>query len=242
MSELGNRGKDSKDDELFGNPKMRSKLMEAVRDLSYLKSRNYADKSSLALVGNHYRLNVRQQKAVLGMSASDAYLDQIFSSQMTVEAIENQIVAIDGFNQIILWESILSNAYIFKGKDGCYRDLSSVHGTYRKVEQTRKAIELLGTGLFDIKAKEVRWYLDRPVSNSGKLKQLILQIAEENKYSWNVNVDFNPDQRLRETEAVVITSDAGILTACRQWFNLTNYRVQNNRLAVPFLINAQDDK
>ena len=240
MAKQENRGKDSKDEALFGDPGSQNRIQAAVRDLSYLKSRAYADKSSLALVGNRYRLNVRQQKAVLGMSASDAYLDQICSSQMTAEAIENKIIAIDGFNQIILWESILSDAYIFRGKDGCYRDLSSVHGTYRTVQQTQKALKTIGAGLADLGVKEAIWYLDRPVSNSGKLKQFILEMALEHSYSWTVVLDHNPDQSLRETDTIVITSDAGILRGCPQWFNITDFIVEHNHRAIPYLLTAFD--
>ena len=71
-----NRGKNSNDDQLFGSDKIQQKLKEAVIDMHYLLSRGYAEKSSLQLVGNRYRLNVRQQQAVQGMSASEEQIEQ----------------------------------------------------------------------------------------------------------------------------------------------------------------------
>ena len=60
---------------------------------------------------------------------------------------------IDGFNLILTLESALGGGIVLGGRDGCYRDLASVHGTYRRVEETRPALDLstrlladLGTG------------------------------------------------------------------------------------------------
>lgn len=61
MTSLKNRGKEASDDALFGTEKMQSKLKEAITDMHYFLSRGYGEKSTLALVGNRYRLNARQQ-------------------------------------------------------------------------------------------------------------------------------------------------------------------------------------
>lgn len=70
MPNKRNRGKNSNDDSLFGSEIIQQKLKEAIVDICYLLSRGYAEKSSVQLVGNKHRLNVRQQQAVRGMSAS----------------------------------------------------------------------------------------------------------------------------------------------------------------------------
>src|SRR6266404_1471952 len=44
---------------------------------------------------------------------------------------------IDGFNLILTLESALGGGVMLVGRDGCYRDMASVHGTYRRVEETR---------------------------------------------------------------------------------------------------------
>ena len=67
-------------------------------------------------------------------------------------------------------ESVLSGAYVFKGRDSIYRDISSVHSTYKRVEKTEEAICLVGTVLKEMNVKKVKWYLDEPISNSGRLK------------------------------------------------------------------------
>lgn len=62
MNTPKNRGKNSGDDKLFGSAKVRERMLLAVEDLNYLMGRGYAQKSALLLIGNRYRLNVRQQK------------------------------------------------------------------------------------------------------------------------------------------------------------------------------------
>ena len=51
-------------------------------------------------------------------------------------------------------------------------DMASMHGSYRKVEETRPALELIGLTLAGFGVSEALWLLDRPVSNSGRLKQV----------------------------------------------------------------------
>ena len=223
MSIQKNRGKESNDDTLFGNEKMRSILRDAVEDLSHLLSRGYAQKSPLALGGNRYKLNVRQQRAVQGMSASAEQVERRKKNSVPVSALKGQEVVIDGFNVLILLESLLSDAYIFKGRDGFYRDLSSVHGSYKKVEQTSRAIELIADFYVKEGIKSMHWYFDKPVSNSGKLKKIIEDMAAENGYTWHVSLTFNPDKDIAVQNHVALTSDAWILDNVSQNFNLIDY-------------------
>lgn len=227
MSNLKNRGKEGRDDLLFGAPKMEEKLKEAVTDMCYLLSRGYAQKSSLQLVGNRYRLNARQQQAVQGMSASKQQIEQRESTCVTLEALKNKDVIIDGFNLIIILESALSQAYIFKGLDKCYRDLSSVYGTYKRVQQTEQALLLICSILKQAEVKSVLWVLDKPVSNSGRLKTKLRELAEQEDYNWDIILENNPDKYIAESDKVVVSSDAWVLDRAIIWCNLAGYVVEN---------------
>jgi hypothetical protein len=226
MDHLKNRGKESDDDKLFGDAKMRHKIMEAVEDMSHLLSRVYAEKSTLALVGNRYKLNTRQQRAVQGMSASETQVSKRKKSSLDSIELEGCEVVIDGFNVLIVLESLLSGAYVFQGKDGFYRDLSSVYGTYKRVQQTTRAIELVADFHVEQKIQKLHWYFDKPVSNSGRLKQIIAEMAVEKGYNWEVELVFNPDQEIVKSNSVAITSDAWILDGANTNFNLIEYVVQ----------------
>ena len=92
--------------------------MEAITDHSYLLGRGFAEKSALQLVGNRYRLNVRQQRAVQGMSEASEKLIKRAENCLKPEKLANQEMILDGFNVLILLESALSGAYLFKGLDG----------------------------------------------------------------------------------------------------------------------------
>ena len=223
MADLKNRGKEASDDALFGTLKIQAKLKEAVTDMQYLLSRGYGEKSAQALVGNRYRLNSRQQQAVRGMSASKSQIEYRMSKEIDKQNLIDQEVIIDGFNILILLESILSNAYVFKGLDGYFRDLSSVYGTYKKVKQTAQAIELIADFFAKEKVKKIHWIFDQPVSNSGKLKQIIEEIAVLNHYNWKVDLVNNPDKMIAESNLIAVTSDAWILDNSAANFNLIKY-------------------
>ena len=138
-----NRGKNTGDNTLFGSEKQIDKLKLAVQDMNYLLTRDYAEKASSELIGNHYRLKTRQIQALRGASASENQIQSRRSKQFEISDVKDKTIYLDGFNVLILLESLLSEAYIFRGLDGCYRDLSGVHGTYKRVNQTQRSIELV---------------------------------------------------------------------------------------------------
>ncbi|MEO1031134.1 MAG: DUF434 domain-containing protein [Bacteroidota bacterium] len=225
MSNNRNRGKNSNDDTLFGTEENQLKLKEAVSDMHYLLSRGYAEKSSLQLVGNRHRLNVRQQQAVQGMSASKQQIEHRQSTCIPFEKITTEPIIIDGFNLLIILESALSGAYLFKGLDQAYRDLSGVHGTYKRVQQTETALLLVGNLL---KGNPITWVFDRPVSNSGRLKTILRELAEQHGFDWTIILDHNPDKLLAESEAIVVSSDAWILDRAKRWLNLGAYIIEHD--------------
>ena len=222
-----NRGKEGSDDRLFGDLKMQLKIKEALQDMNYLLSRRFSDKSSLQLVGNRYKLNVRQQKALMGMSAGTPELDIRKAKEHQLEDLQGKTVIIDGFNLLITLESALSGAYVFKGLDSCYRDVSSVHGTYKRVQKTEEALVLIGETLQAFGVAQAQWYFDQPVSNSGRLKTILRELAEANNYPWEITLDHNPDKVLVASEHISITSDAWVLNECKHWFNLCGYLIEN---------------
>mgnify|MGYP003574872037 CR=1 FL=1 len=223
MTNLKNRGKEASDDALFGTLKIQQKLKEAVADMHYFLSRGYGEKATLVLVGNRYRLNARQQQAVRGMSASQSQIVDRKSKEIQNKDLEGKEIVIDGFNVLILLESILSKAYVFTGLDGYIRDLSSVYGTYRKVNQTSQAIDIIVDFFRNEKVKTAHWLFDKPVSNSGKLKQIIEEIALKNCLDWKVELVNNPDKVMAESNQIAITSDAWILDHALANFNLMKY-------------------
>jgi hypothetical protein len=69
---------------------------------------------------------------------------------------------------------------------------------------------------------ECIWYLDSPVSNSGRLKAIIYEIATEQRWNWQVQVVLNPDPILSASAQTIASADSVILDRCTQWFNLAH--------------------
>lgn len=220
-----NRGKEGRDNYLFGEDFMQRKIKEAVSDMSFLLERGYGESSSCELVGNRYKLNKRQQQAVKGMSAGATNADKRKKSGIAFSNLEGETLIIDGFNQLILLESFLSEAYIFKGKDGAYRDLSSLHGTYKSVNQTIDAITMFANFFSKYKVEKVIWVFDQPVSNSGRMKTKLTEFANENNCNWEIILDYNPDKLIAKSNNIAVTSDAWILDRVDRNCNILNHFV-----------------
>ena len=214
------RGPHPDDAELFA-PALIPRLREAVADFSLLLTKGYAAKSTLKLVGDRFSLTQRQRLAVMRSSCSDQQRQSRWQHRVPVEALAGQAIAIDGYNLLITIEAALSGGLIFQGRDGCFRDLASIHGTYRKVEETVPAVELIGDFLDgDSGSPQALWLLDSPVSNSGRFKTLIGELARENHWPWEIRLTISPDAELSRMDTTVVSTDSVVLDACARWTNL----------------------
>jgi hypothetical protein len=232
------RGAHPADQRLFAAKNFES-LRRAVADLSWLLSRGYPPSASLKLVGDHYSLKERQRLAVARAACSDqqrAFREQI---SLPLESIEGRDLLIDGFNILITVEAALSGGALIKCRDGCIRDLSSVHGSYRAVSETEEAIQLISETLLGVKPASALWLLDQPVSNSGRLAQRIREMAVERNWPWRVEVVMNPDKALLASDQIVLTSDSNILDGVKGWINL-NQRLIAQRVPAAWIVDLDD--
>lgn len=199
------------------------KLRSATAELSWLLSHDYKKPASLKLVGDRYELVERQRVAVARSACSNQDKRRRKARRIPIYRLRNQSVIIDGFNLIITIEAALSKGLVLVGRDKCIRDLSSVYGSYRSVEETEKAISLIGVALDNLGAASVLWLLDRPISNSGRLALRIRNIAASRAWPWQVDVVFNPDSEIVASPAVAISSDSSILDRVSRWADLKSY-------------------
>jgi len=213
------RGPHPADAKLFA-PEAISDLRSALADFSLLLTKGYADRSALKLVGDKFSLTERQRLAVMRSACSDQQLASREQRRIELQELKDRSIAIDGYNVLITVEAAMSGGVIFKGRDGCFRDLASVHGTYRKVTETVPAVKLIGEFLQEINVSKALWLLDSPVSNSGRLKTLIGELAQENSWDWEIELLLSPDAELKKTDAVVASSDSVVLDECKSWVNL----------------------
>ena len=228
------RGAHPEDRKLFADDQLPAQRT-AVRELSWLLSRDYSMKGALKLVGDRHALTDRQRVAVSRASCSDQSKEHRAATNLAVEAMAGEELIIDGFNLIITIEAALSGGVLIHCRDGCIRDLSSVHGSYRPVNETDQALNLIGTAVEDLRPQSVAWLLDRPISNSGKSAKRIRDLATENGWNWTVEVLFNPDAEIIASGRPVISSDSHILDKTDGWINFNRYLL-NERLKKYWLI------
>lgn len=222
-----NRGQHPEDAKLFGEQYL-DDLRSATADLSWLLSRGYAVNSSVKLVGDRYRLNLRQRKPIQRCACSDAEVRTRKANALLPDQLKGQTLALDGFNLIISVEAALSGALLFLGRDGCLRDIASIHGSYRSVNQTEAAIELIGEALAELEPDSVHWYLDQPISNSGRLKVKLLEKAEEKNWPWQAELAYNPDHVIAAADAVALSGDSWVIDNSKHWFNFLVYLIERH--------------
>jgi len=172
------------------------------------------------LVGDKLSLIERQRLAIMRSACSDRQLASRRNREIKITELAGQPIVIDGYNVLITIEAAMSGGVVFKGRDGCFRDLASIHGTYRKVTETIPAVELIGEFLKAGNITDCLWLLDSPVSNSGRLKTLIAELAGENNWNWQIELLTSPDAKLIRTDLTVASSDSVVLDGCKRWVNL----------------------
>jgi hypothetical protein len=197
-----------------------ARLSGAVDDLCWLHSRGYAPNSSLKLVGDRYELVASQRAAVARCACGDLQARDRRRREVEGESLAGRPLYLDGYNVLTTIEAALAGGVILAARDGAFRDMASMHGSYRKVAETLPALECLGDELANLAASENVWYLDRPVSNSGRLKTLMETLAMKKGWVWRVELTPNPDRILAESPETAVTADSVILDRCQSWFNL----------------------
>ncbi len=213
------RGAAPEDEVLFSAAVMPS-LRLATDDLCWLLNRGYALHSALELVGNRFTLRDRQRLAVGRCAATDAAIARRREHCLAPEQWRGQELWLDGYNVLMVLEAALGGGVVLLGRDGCCRDVLGIHGSYHRVQETAPALQLIGERMRACGVTACRWFLDRPVSNSGRLRTIILDAAAQAGWNWQVELEMNPDNVLAKSGAVVATSDSAILDRCGRWANV----------------------
>ena len=207
------------DDERNFSPESIEKLRVASRHVLYLINEGYDLKQATTFVGNHFLLSERQRLAVMRSLATAEQLAMRKAKLLTAAEAAGRDVWIDGFNTVITLEVLKCDSILFSCMDGTVRDLASLRGTYRIIPETEGAVRLLFDSLEEMEIHSATVLLDQPVSNSGRLKALMAELAAGYPFALDIHVQNNVDRELYEKENV-ISSDSIILDRCLSWINL----------------------
>ena len=232
--ERQHRGPHPEDEQLFATSQV-TRLQTATAELSWLLTRGYGGASSLKLVGDRHALDARQRTAVGRCAVGDEARERRRGQELTWEALRGRELWIDAYNVLTSVEAALAGGVLLVARDGCYRDMASLHGSFRQVVEKLPAIELVGEVLERGGAGEVTWFLDQPVSNSGRLAALLRETGERRRWSWRAELVADPDKVLISASVVVASADSRILDGTRCWVNLSR-RVIDERVRGAWMV------
>ncbi len=221
------RGAHPKDAQSFA-PEALEVLRRATGDLCWLRSRGYSDKAAVKLVGDRYSLRLRQRSALQRCAVAEDAIRGRFETQVRPEDVRSETILLDGYNVLLTVEAALGGGVVLQGCDGAFRDMAAMNRHFRKVQQTRPALEMLGSHLEQMGCELAHWYFDRPISNSGRLKASMEEIAAEQGWPWKVELVPNPDKILAISDQIIVTADGGILDQGPRWLNLARQVVEES--------------
>lgn len=228
-------GPHPKDVELFSE-RVLPTLRAAAAELRFLRERGYGAEQAAELVGNRHQLRDRQRQALLRATSSAEGVTARAAARAGAAA--PAALWIDGLNVVITVETALRGGVLVTTVDGGLRDLAGVHGTYRPDDTTDEALRRVASVLAARGWERVpaTWYLDAPVSNTGRLAARLRGVASDRGLPWSSVVVPDADAALAlAPEGVVVASgDAPVLdrvaAAGRRWLDLGGDAV---RAAVP---------
>jgi len=224
MSKQVKRGFVPSDERDF-NEKNLEKLRIASEEVYFLLNRGYPIKPATTFVGNHHLLSERQRIALARTISPEKSIRLRKEKELTDGDLNGQTLYIDGFNTIITLEIAFSNSMLFECMDGTIRDLAGLRGTYRLVDKTDIAIRAIAETLAELHIQKAVFYLDAPVSNSGRLKIRMAELFENTPFEVEILIENAVDFTLKQ-KSPVVTSDAIILDECQSWYNLTKAVIQ----------------
>lgn len=201
-------------------PEAQPMLRAATADLSWLLERGYAPESSAKLVGDRYALKQRQRAAVARSACAPTVGRRRAARSLSPPALRGATLVIDGFNVLTTLEVALSGGIVLLARDGVMRDIAGVHGSYRRVEETEPALTLIAQLAASLALARCVFLLDRPVSNSGRLRALIEAEERARSFAFEAEVVPDPDRLLRASGDIVASADGAVLDHCARWFNL----------------------
>lgn len=218
MIKVSKRGFCEDDKRWFSNKEI-IRLKKAQEEIRYLIDRDYKMASVVTFVGDRYQFSIRQRDALKRATSTSEKILHRKNKILSIDKIKEGPIYIDGFNLIITIEVALSKGTLIFCDDDNIRDIAGLRGTYKIIDKTDIALDIIGQFLENAKAKEVIIYLDSPVSNSGKLKSKIMNHAK--KWNLNIHVELvnNADIILEKSDRVV-SSDSVIIDKCISYFNL----------------------
>ncbi|MCK5822873.1 MAG: DUF434 domain-containing protein [Bacteroidales bacterium] len=184
----------------------------AINDYIYLLEKKYPQKAILKLIGDKYLLSSVERTILFrGITTKNKIISR--STKLASEnELFNQTIHVDCYNTLITIGSYLNGSTVFIGNDNFLRDASEIHGKIFRTELYEKSLSLIFYYLKTKNVSNILFYLDKPVSYSGKLCSDINDLLNKEKINGKAQTCESPDFILKNIDfGFCSTSDSIII-------------------------------
>jgi hypothetical protein len=196
----------------------------AARDYRMLLDKEYPVDASLKLVGDRYRLShngrMMLYRGILSRSAS-----QINLAKLVRVSWEGAELGIDGYNVLFTLTNYLHGHPMFIATDGFLRDVGGAHGRIADHRGFERMAEVVAEMLSQLNLGKVTFFLDAPVSSSGKQAAFLREAFARCSVNAEVRLENGVDHFLAcwEGELIATADSAIIARTSAHVFDLARY-------------------
>lgn len=192
---------------------------KAKDDLYLLLNRGYPKPYALRFVGDHYGLRNEERYTLSRTVFPKEYILETKRKKTSLKEIKGKEIFVDGYNAIITTESVLMGE-AFVSMDGLLRDTRNVSKKHRITKETLKSIDLILDLLEKYQPSYAQFYLDKMMSKSGKLSEIIREGMEDRGMKGDSETILGVDHVLKNKDGVIATNDSAIILEVKKFIDL----------------------
>jgi len=191
---------------------LRDHFIMAAKDYFYLTQKDYPPRGFLQLVGDRYDLTNHERTMLYRGIAPGIIAEGRKQKMISLGAIQNQELFVDGFNVILTISAYLQGLPLFLSNDGFLRDASMMRGKIQMTDKIRESLFLIFDFIRNQKVVSVHFYLDQKVEIHHQIIEAIKEFPLWKSGILTILSSNQVDRDLSEiTNGIVCTSDSGII-------------------------------
>jgi hypothetical protein len=192
---------------------------KAKDDLYLLLNMDYPKPYALRFVGDHYGLKNQERYLLSRTVFPKDYILETKRKKTSLKKIKGKEVFVDGYNVIITTESVLMGK-TFISMDGVLRDIRNVSKKHRITNETIESVDLVLNLLEKYRPSYTQFYLDKMMSKSGKLSEIIREGMEDRDIQGDSETILSVDHVLKNKDGIIATNDSAIILDVKKFIDL----------------------
>mgnify|MGYP000111885532 CR=1 FL=1 len=154
------------------------KLRKACEDLKIFLDRGFKKSSVVKFIASYYGLP-KEAVSILNRCIHPTWLSSTIAEKiLDPSEVKGRSLGIDGFNNLITIESIISGHPVILCDDSLIRDIRERH-SYRFSDKTEYTVQMLLKQVSALHPSYFEIVLDAQISKSGELSKFINSLIEE---------------------------------------------------------------